>query len=102
MNDFTKEELEDIKYWCQLDVKLKDKIECIIADCYEYKHEWVDVKEKLPIQHSVIGFWNEGESNLIKILYFQTPLGCEGYFWDPHLQKKVEVTHWMNLPDAPE
>ena len=37
MNDFTKEELEYIKYWCQVDFKIKNKIQAMIDSYCEHE-----------------------------------------------------------------
>lgn len=61
--------------------------------------EWISVKDRLPdIADFVLGRVKQKGYNA----YFETVMLCRWNFWADHHGDRVNVTHWMPLPEPPK
>lgn len=113
MNDFTKEDLLAIYglleyHYCDSELcfnpntRLLLKIQSMIENYCEHESRWIDINDRLPDKNYVMAYCQAYPLNFVSMVRFEQKKTGEHYFWDDSLDKKVNVTHWMSLPEAPE
>ena len=63
---------------------------------------WINVKDRLPDKKDDVLVWSIDDGWITTAMYIPKEILGEGRFYCVYTGDKLEVSHWMPLPEPPE